>query len=667
MTSHISVNYDANKGHMLVEGDINALFKDPSIAAFIRATGIQHREDSRITLPVDEAALPSKFRALTKLISRAGIQQEEDAEISSVLEEVRRNESRFAEFAARAEAIWHAQLETEEVREFATALANCCPGRVLYRLQLLAAYHLAFSQNACNFSVPGAGKTSIVYGAYAYLRSLNADNSKHVGRVMVVGPPSSFKAWEDEYYEVFGRRAAVKRIAGSTAPAERAAFLRGYDPKADDVELVLTTYQSLANSVNDFRIYLSALNRHTMMVLDEAHNIKRDDGVWAAAALNLAKYAISRVVLTGTPAPNGYEDLANLYKFIYPDRDIIGFSGSALKMMSQERMTASAVSELKRKIRPFYTRIRKTDLGLPPIQEEMRTYQMAGAQLEVYRYIEDLVVPALNRSGGAKTPEDFLANARLMRLRQAAANPSLLLTPLEEAIEGSVLPDAVRELSDSYIHGLVKRFNSSGIYGRSKLLQSLFQNELAHESRVLVWTYFLGNIPVIQEAASGLFDDVFVISGATPTGGIDDYEDDESSELLHTREAIIDAFHEGTARKLLIANPQAVGESISLHKACHVAIYYDRDFNGGRFIQSKDRIHRYGLRADQETRYIYLGAKNSVDEVIDARLRYKEQRLRELIDTEEIPLFTVAGSTGVSRGDISAIIEQYEKRHLLSE
>lgn len=292
---------------------------------------------------------------------------------------------------------------------------------------------------------------------------------------------------------------------------------------------------------------------------------------------------------------------------------------------------------------------------------------MAGAQLEVYRYIEDLVVPALNRSGGAKTPEDFLANARLMRLRQAAANPSLLLTPLEEAIEGSVLPDAVRELSDSYIHGLVKRFNSSGIYGRSKLLQSLFQNELAHESRVLVWTYFLGNIPVIQEAASGLFDDVFVISGATPTGGIDDYEDDESSELLHTREAIIDAFHEGTARKLLIANPQAVGESISLHKACHVAIYYDRDFNGGRFIQSKDRIHRYGLRADQETRYIYLGAKNSVDEVIDARLRYKEQRLRELIDTEEIPLFTVAGSTGVSRGDISAIIEQYEKRHLLSE
>ncbi len=35
--------------------------------------------------------------------------------------------------------------------------------RRLYTLQMLSAYHMAFAQNACNFSVPGAGKTSIVY------------------------------------------------------------------------------------------------------------------------------------------------------------------------------------------------------------------------------------------------------------------------------------------------------------------------------------------------------------------------------------------------------------------------------------------------------------------------------------------------------------------------
>jgi hypothetical protein len=32
---------------------------------------------------------------------------------------------------------------------------------------------MAFSQKSCNFSVPGAGKTTIVYAAYTYLRSVN--------------------------------------------------------------------------------------------------------------------------------------------------------------------------------------------------------------------------------------------------------------------------------------------------------------------------------------------------------------------------------------------------------------------------------------------------------------------------------------------------------------
>ena len=45
--------------------------------------------------------------------------------------------------------------------------------RTLYPLQLLSAFHLAFSQNSCNFAVPGAGKTSIVYAAFAYLLSDN--------------------------------------------------------------------------------------------------------------------------------------------------------------------------------------------------------------------------------------------------------------------------------------------------------------------------------------------------------------------------------------------------------------------------------------------------------------------------------------------------------------
>ena len=56
-----------------------------------------------------------------------------------------------------------------------------------------------------------------------------------------------------------------------------------------------------------------------MVILDEAHQIKNTSGgITAEAVLRLAKYCRSRVVLTGTPAPNGYEDIYNLFNSFGP-------------------------------------------------------------------------------------------------------------------------------------------------------------------------------------------------------------------------------------------------------------------------------------------------------------------------------------------------------------
>jgi len=46
---------------------------------------------------------------------------------------------------------------------------------------------------------------------------------------------------------------------------------------------------------------------------------------------------------------------------------------------------------------------------------------------------------------------------------------------------------------------------------------------------------------------------------------------------------------------VLVANPAAGGEGISLHHVCHHAIYVDRSFNPAHYLQSVDRIHRLGL------------------------------------------------------------------------
>ena len=89
---------------------------------------------------------------------------------------------------------------------------------------------------------------------------------------------------------------------------------------------------------------------------------------------------------------------------------------------------------------------------------------------------------------------------------------------------------------------------------------------------------------------------------------------------------------------MIIANPFSVAESISLHKGCHNAIYLERDYNCSNFIQSKDRIHRVGLDENQLTKYFYIISKDSIDEVINNRLRLKIERMEEIIN-DDIPLF----------------------------
>ena len=144
--------------------------------------------------------------------------------------------------------------------------------------------------------------------------------------------------------------------------------------------------------------------------------------------------------------------------------------------------------------------------------------------------------------------------------------------------------------------------------------------------------------------------------GATPVS-VDDSEDD-----LETREKIVNEFNDPSSNsRIIIANPFAVAESISLHKACHNAIYLERSFNAAHFMQSKDRIHRYGLKPGTVTTYYHLLSKDSIDETIEARLNMKEQRMLEIIESMPIPLFdnTIEGE---GLDDIKALIRDYESR-----
>lgn len=91
----------------------------------------------------------------------------------------------------------------------------------------------------------------------------------------------------------------------------------------------------------------------------------------------------------------------------------------------------------------------------------------------------------------------------------------------------------------------------------------------------------------------------------------------------------------------MIANPAAAGEGISLHKACHDAIYLDRSYNTTHYLQSIDRIHRLGLPPGTETNiYIFQtvtpGVAGSIDYSVNRRLARKLRNLQQLLDDPDL-------------------------------
>ena len=70
--------------------------------------------------------------------------------------------------------------------------------------------HILGVENAANFSVPGAGKTTITYAAISKWLEEGS-----IEKILVIGPTASFVPWEEEFQGCFGRPVRSRRLRGS--------------------------------------------------------------------------------------------------------------------------------------------------------------------------------------------------------------------------------------------------------------------------------------------------------------------------------------------------------------------------------------------------------------------------------------------------------------------
>jgi len=484
--------------------------------------------------------------------------------------------------------------------------------------QLKSAYHFYTLKNGANFSVPGSGKTSTVLAVYEKFRAEGRCNM-----LFIVGPPSCFQPWKNEFRETLGRSPETRILSGGNKSFRRSEYER---PNGSVAELYLSTFHTALNDTKDIVRFLSQNGIHAFLIVDEAHYMKQLGGSWASALLEIGRHAACKGVLTGTPIPKSYKDLFNLFDFLWEGESTLTQSDkSQIEAWEKQKKTEAVRDLLREKVGPLFYRVRKKDLGLmPALFHAPIVVKMNITERAIYDSITTKVQDLSSREYSLNEAVlNRLWRGRMIRLRQAVSYPGLLTSVIEDYNESLV--------DDLSLQGKIGHYDQLEAPGKLQALLALVEQIRQTDRKILIWSNFVGTLEMICRQFRSCGYSANMIYGKTPIRKDDIVAIGEEK----TREDIRDEFLDlNSDLDILIANPAACAESISLHKTCYHAIYYDLSYNCSQYLQSLDRIHRVGGSENHQANYYFLQYENSIDQDIKQNLEIKAQRMYDIIEQD---------------------------------
>lgn len=445
---------------------------------------------------------------------------------------------------------------------------------------------------AATFSVPGAGKTTEAL-AFFFV------NATDIDRLLVVAPKNAFSAWDEQLDACMGENyGKFVRLRGGEAAIQIA--LR------TNPRFMLITYDQLSRVKNTIVPLLSSGNIY--MFLDESHRIKGGKQIKRAdAILEMAHLPKRKLIMSGTPMPQSPKDMVSQFSFLYPTKDV----------------TDTTVIDL---IQPIFVRTTKGQLGIPKLDHRVVQVPMTQLQREIYKTLKSEVRRQLNPVLSDSSRYELRRIGKcVMKVMEFVSNPSLLSNDMDYAFDRRV-GALLLESDGPKIDYVCRRARQLAAEGK----------------KVLIWSSFVQNVELIALRLSDLGAEF--IHGGVDAGDESDFD---------TREGKIKRFHTDDTCKVLVANPAACSEGISLHKVCQYAIYLDRSFNAAHYMQSEDRIHRLGLSPDAKPQIELVECEDSIDQVVRTRLELKVKTMAQALEDSSL-------SVEISSVDYDEEAEDYD-------
>jgi len=411
------------------------------------------------------------------------------------------------------------------------------------------------------FDEQGLGKTKIVIDSLC-----TSMKNGEVEGVLVVSPMSLLYNWE---HEVTKHSFLIPIVLKGSEREKRYKFLTG-------ANFYITNYEAVIAELE--RIKRFCRSRKTVIALDESARIKNPRTKTAQSLFKLRPYSTKRIIITGTPVANKPLDLWSQFFFL-DGGVLLGANFKEFKARYNEKNPdySEALTELKNTITEHSIRRCKDEVLELPEKKFVNVYvTLKGEQLKLYSQLrEELRIEIQDMDGNTIIDKSENILKKLLRLTQIASNPVLV---------------------DKGYKEVPAKFDA---------LECLLKDVIVKDEKAIVWTSFVDNIIILKNRLKQY--NPLIIYGNVP---------------VKDRAAAVKAFQESEKNRIMIANPSAAGEGLTLTRA-NKAIYLDRNFNLVHYLQSQDRIHR--ISQTKECKIFKILAKGTIDEYIDRVIDVKKE------------------------------------------
>lgn len=419
------------------------------------------------------------------------------------------------------------------------------------------------------FLDPGLGKTSVVLATFKILKK------KGLAQKMLIVAPLRpvYKVWPDE----IEKWADFEGITYS--------ILHGAE-KEDNLKKDVDCY--IINPEGLLWLFQPSVVKpqFDILCIDESSKFKNSQTKRFKLLKPLLPLFKRRWILTGTPVPNGLEDLFGQIYILDLGRALGRYITHFRNQYFQRvgfnlydwRPRPGAFKEVVDKIAPLVLQLNAEDyLQMPELVSRTISVSLPSEAMEVYRQVE----------------EEFLTVLESGTL--VAANAAVAGVKCRQIANGAVYTDgsAWTPIHNEKLDALESVLNEIG------------------PTPVLLLYEFQHDAERILERFPG-----------TPTLG--------SGVSPRKMESIINRFNAGEI-PLLLGHPASMGHGLNLQGACHHVLWFGITWNLEHYEQAIARVYRQGQKNERVFVY-HLVASNTLDETVLKTLSDKDKRQTSLLN-----------------------------------